>query len=359
MGPPQMQNDGLLPVVPGEVVRLFGLKAQGATELNGSMGVVIGQRAREAAGDNSPGSASVEADARWMVRVMGSGRNVAVRRTNLTTARAGPAFLHHFLMAGVVFSVTMASLAHAAGPSTLTCGAAPLCSLLWYVLTVSWCYWLHSPLLADGVFAPAISEMAVSRPARLVYRVGFGLCGLLLAVTMLEVFVLTEKHHAFIKGNETEQGSSNAEVPLGIGWGLLAAGGVALQGVCTLRVEGGAETVLHLGGAMLAMMGAMQHGAASNAWFSALPEDSPLLRQGRGAWGLWLRRDAMQQATASGGGLLLLLFAIPLVMQAASRMGKSSGGSAMVNGMGLMQWAIVAGIALFFSTYTLDLMALD
>merc|ERR1711956_68682 len=110
--------------------------------------------------------------------------------------------------------------------------------------------------------------------------------------------------------------------------GLLAAGGVALQGICTLRVEG-----------------AMQHASASNAWFSALPEESPLLRQGRGAWGLWLRRDAIQQATANSGGLFLLLFAIPLVMQAASRMGKSSGGGgAMVNGMGLMQWAIVAGI---------------
>jgi len=355
-----MQNDGLLPVVPGEVVRLLGLKAQGATQLNGSMGVVTEQCARKTEGDNSPCSASTEADVRWVVKVMGGGRSVAVRRANLTTARAGPAVLHHLLMAGAVLSVTIAALAHAAGPATMTCGAAPLCSLLWYVLTVSWCYWLHSPLLADGVFAPAISEMAVSHPARLVYRVGFGLCGLLLAVTMLEVSILTEKHHAVKTAVETPQGSPSEEVSLGVGWGLMAAGGVALQGICTLRVEGGEETVLHLGGAMLAMMGAMWHGAASNAWFSALPEDSPLLRKGHGAWGLWLRRDAMQQATANGGGLLLLLlFAIPLIMQAASRMGKSSSGSAMVNVMGLMQWAIVAGIALFFSTYTLDLIAVD
>jgi len=357
-----MQNDRLLPVVQGEVVRLFGLKAQSATQLNGTMGVVI-KRAQETEGDSSPGSASIEADARWIVKLMGGGKSVAVRRANLTTARAGPASLQHLLMAGAVLSVTIASLAHAAGPATIACGAVPLCSLLWYVLTISWCYWLHSPLLADGVFAPAISEMAVSHPARLVYRVGFGFCGLLLAVTMLEVLVLTENHHAFIKRNETEQGSSSAEVSLGIGWGFLAAGGVALQGICTLRVEGGTETALHLGGAMLAMMGAMQHGAASNAWFSALPEDSPLLRQGRGAWGLWLRRDAMQWATEGGGGLLLLLlFAIPLVMQAASRMGKSSdgsAGSATVNCMGLMQWAIVAGIAMYFSTYTLDLIAVD
>jgi len=353
-----MQRKGLLPVVQGEVVRLFGLKAQGAMELNGTMGVVIAQRSQETKGENSSGSAIDEADTRWVVKLMGSDRSVAVRCANLTTARAGPASLHRLLMAGAVFSIVVASLAHAAGPATMTCGAAPLCSLFWYVTTVSWCYWLHSPLLADGVFAPAISEMAVSYPARLVYRVGFGLCGLLLAVTVLEVSVLTDKHHVLKATNDTEQGSPSAELSLGIGWGLVAAGGVALQGVCTLRVEGGAETAVHLGGAMLAMMGAMQHGAASNAWFSALPKDSPLLREGLGAWGLWLRRDAMQQATASGGGLLVFLFAIPLIMQAASRMGSSSGGgSAVVNGMGLMQWTIVAGIALFFSTYTLDLIA--
>eukprot|EP00658_Telonema_sp_P-2_P009816 TRINITY_DN13657_c0_g1_i3.p1 TRINITY_DN13657_c0_g1~~TRINITY_DN13657_c0_g1_i3.p1 ORF type:complete len:179 (-),score=10.31 TRINITY_DN13657_c0_g1_i3:177-713(-) len=54
-----------------------------------------------------------------------------------------------------------------------------------FALLVHWnlstCYWLRSPLLADGVGVPSISEMAVSQNARLMYRVGFGMCAALLA----------------------------------------------------------------------------------------------------------------------------------------------------------------------------------
>merc|ERR1719401_2048671 len=107
---------------------------------------------------------------------------------------------------------------------------------------------------------------------------------------------------------------------------------------------------------MMAMFGTMQHAAQSNAWFGALSTNSPLRRGGLAGWGLWLRRDFLQQFVNSGGALFLM-FLVPLAMQAASRLGKSSGGQSMENCMGLMQWIIVAGIAVFFSSYIFDLAA--
>merc|ERR1712046_434152 len=105
---------------------------------------------------------------------------------------------------------------------------------------------------------------------------------------------------------------------------------------------------------MVAMMGTMQHGQRSNAWFSALPADSPLLRtEGLRGWGIWLRRDALKEAPSSG--VVMLLFMVPLGMQIVSRFGKGSGGYSTENLMGAMQWAIVAGIALFFFSYIFDL----
>lgn len=344
-----------LPVEPGAVVRLRGLQAAGG-RLNDSLGVVLSRHV--VAQDSTPADPPESLEAvRWVVQIIGaeSEKPVAVRQSNLCTARHGPAWLQVFLGATWAASVVVAAMAHAAGPGSLICGLAPVCSLIWFFATVATCYWLHSPICANGVLFPAISEMGLSSVARLVYRVGFGLCGFLLATTVLELRALASQQNIV----STSDGQDWAPSDPGIGWGLAAAGGVALQGICTLRLTFGLETVAHLGGAVLVMSGTMQHATQSNAWFTNLPTGSPLLRQGLGSWGLWLRRDAVQHAMSSGSGGIFLLFLLPLLAQAGGRLGMGTSGHAMENATGLMQWLIVSGVALYFCTYTLDLMALS
>merc|ERR1711920_104127 len=116
----------------------------------------------------------------------------------------------------------------------------------------------------------------ISGVGRYVYRVGFGLCGALLASTVIQLHYLCKPHLAAVAANPSKDPMAPPDP--GIVWGLAAAGGCALQGVCTLRLDFGLETVAHLGGAVLVLMGTMQHAVASNAWFSSLPEDSPLLQ---------------------------------------------------------------------------------
>jgi len=214
----------------------------------------------------------------------------------------------------------------------------PFSSLVWYLATLLICYWLHAPLLADGVVVPAISEMGVST-GRFMYRLGFGSCGFLLAMTLLQVHALFNRSHP----------SSAWET--GLYWGLVSAMGIALQGVCTLRLTFGWETCAHFTGAALTMLGAMSHGSSCNDWFDSLPKTSPLLQRGLQSWGLKLRRD-LQQAASHG---TLVMFAIPLLLQAGKRLGMFSELNVLENCMGLMQWTLVAGIAIFFCSYAFDL----
>lgn len=283
---------------------------------------------------------------------------MSVRRDNIIMGSRGPLWLRRGLAVAGAVSVACAGAAYAAGTGRPGCALAPLGSLAWYVATLYVCYRLHAPLLAPGVVVPAISEMGVSRAARLAYRVGFGCCGMLLAVTVLLVGSLTAPHSPEPVSGGGAEGSLGRTPPSrpGIEWGMAAAFGVSLQGICTLNLDVGSETFLHLGGAMLAMMGTMQHAEASNAYFSALPSRSPLLHAPGtlGSWGLWFRRDLFRQALA-GGGLLAFAFAIPLLIQLATRLGRGASGHMMENGMGCMQWIIVAGIASYFCSYTFDL----
>lgn len=335
--------EGVVRVEPGVLVRVKGLQAKGA-EHNNSIGMVMSKhQSQNAPVGEDHDSSKKPADARWVIRVMGGdpSKLVAVREENLYTARAGPAWLQSALAIAAAGTVAVGAVAMAAGAGTCLSGLAPLCSLVWYLTTLAVCYWLHAPLLQDGVWCPAISEMGVSRPAKLVYRVGFGVCSSMLALTVLLLRDLALRH-------------DSTGTP-GIEWGLAAAAGVALQGVCVLNLDVGFETIAHLGGAMLAMMGTMQHGQASNKWFSALPKESPLLRQGLASMGLWLRRDA---ADLMQSGIVMVLFLIPLVMQLMSRLAGGGSGNAVGNSMGVMQWVIVSCIAGFYTTYILDLTAL-
>ena len=228
-------------------------------------------------------------------------------------------FLNHYMSRLVALAARVGPL----GPRSRLRALVPLVSLLWFLLALLGCYWIHAPLLASGVYVPAISEMGVSGSARLLYRVAFGLCGLLLAVTLLQMHDLMSSHHP-------DTSAQNA----GLLWGLLASFGISLQGVCTLRIDFGLETALHLAGAMLTMLGTLSHAERSNGWFNSLPPGSPMLRQGWRGFGVSLR-DHFQGLT-SGNSLLVAMFTVPLVLQGAKRLGLFAELNVLENCMGLM-----------------------
>ena len=184
--------------------------------------------------------------------------------------------------------------------------------MAWYLATVAGCYWLHEPLLAAGVLIPAISEMGVSKHGRFMYRTGFGVCGLMLAVTLLLVQRRFRSHDI----DETV-----------LYWGLLASLGISLQGLCALRLSLGLETLCHFLGAMITILGAVSHATACNDWFASLPPASPLLK----GVGPSIRR---QLSSSESHGILL--FALPLLLQAGQRLGCFKELNVLENCMGLM-----------------------
>ena len=184
------------------------------------------------------------------------------------------------------------------------------------------------------------------------YRTGFGTCGLLLTVTLLLVQRRLRIYHPL-----------REEM---LYWGLLAAFGISLQGLCTLRLNLSIETVFHFLGAMITMLGAVSHANASNDWFAALPKTSPLLQN----LGPTIRQQLL--STESHG---ILIFTLPLLLQAGQRLGCFKELNVLENCMGLMplgrrsaiqlhhaksvaaarQWLMVAAIAAFFCSYFFDL----
>ena len=125
-------------------------------------------------------STTTDKQAEWLVRPMGQQNSFSVRAACLRTARKGPGSLLSILMGGLAVSCIVGVAAHgsgefsttvtgvvahlsiASGPGSFSCVLAAAASLIWYLTTVATCYWLHQPLLAEGVFCPAISEMAMS-----------------------------------------------------------------------------------------------------------------------------------------------------------------------------------------------------
>ena len=291
----------------GDVVRLHGLQSK--LPLNGALALILLKHS----------------EGRWVVRPYGvTSEPVAVRTANMQRGRELPESLRQGLFVAVALSVLLVAVAARAGPRSRLRALVPVASLLWFLVAVLGCYYLHAPLLASGVYVPAISEMGISSSARLLYRVAFGLCGFLLAVTLLQMHDLMSKHHSDISVQDS-----------GLLWGLLASFGITLQGVCTLRLDFGMETVLHLSGAMVTMFGTFSHAERSNGWFKSLPDGSPLLRRGWRGFGLSLRKDHFE-ALGSGSSPLLAIFMVPLLLQGGKRLGLFAELNVVENCMGIM-----------------------
>merc|ERR1712129_455861 len=116
---------------------------------------------------------------------------------------------------------------------------------------------------------------------------------------------------------------------------------------------------------MLFMMGAMQHGRASNEMYEratvlvgASMEGSGALKQllaGRGVpTAMWLRRIILDYSSVA-------MFAVPVLMQVLPRSTTQEPQTVdgmdptTMNTMGLMQWGIILQFAVYFCTYTADI----
>lgn len=300
----------------------------------------------------------------------------------------------------------------------------PLLSMLTMTATVAACLylWRLGPRYKTGLLFPAISELGIDLPQKRLYQAGFALCGGLLALGILlfeelvafalvpmergstvlidglwsmpqfngKVGVCEEPSDAtqsrwnvrLQSGEVKALKSENLRVRQGsaaspdrvlllqmVRWGYLSAAGVVSQGIFTLERGFSGQCLVHWGGAMLFILGAMQHAKASNELYDrAAQRRVALLQDKLVVIAFWLRHLILDYSS-------VVLFLVPLLMQAlpSSQRGSATerevSGAKTVHGseedldpnvmntMGVMQWGIILQFAVYFCTYTADLRA--
>eukprot|EP00439_Symbiodinium_sp_Y106_P062776 s571_g9.t1 len=234
-------------------------------------------------------------------------------------------------------------------------------SLLWIVATVCGCYAMHRSLMDPEVPFPQISELAVGPDAaKLLYRVGFASSAALLASVVQLHRDLGLPHLPGGRGGEAGEEFSF--------YGLLAAGGVALQGVALLDPAMTLQTLLHLAGALVFFWASWCHTSAAAKLYLpgwSMPaeespeyqqvvdameaaEDSKLLAVPAVWWLVRIRHKVLMRGP-------LAMFLGPLVMQFLERSQDRETGMAQSprtrNWMGILQWLVVANFALIFFSY--------
>jgi len=352
----------------GDLARVVGVPTQQeAQAVSGSLGELVSR------GSNHE----------WVVRVQGKTFNVSMWNLRVCTRedddprgllalRPRSQLLLGFALLGTLVTLLGAELALrrlviirlgvvAVVPGLgvlLLAGLAPACSLAWILGTVRGCYVLHMCLKDPTVTFPQISELGIGpRCSKALYRIGFAASAALHAAMVLVHKDLALPHLPYGDGD--------------LGWdftwfGLLAAAGVALQGVFLLEAKLSSQTVVHLLGALLFFYGAWSHmGAAQRLYFPELPvEDSPdfddiagalqlaaesaLLRHPFVSFLVYFRHYILMRAP-------LALFVLPLLSQFSERVGSQLGSSAR-SMMGLAQWLVVLNFALIFVSYGPELM---
>merc|ERR1719310_812489 len=110
------------------------------------------------------------------------------------------------------------------------------------------------------------------------------------------------------------------------------------------------QSIIHWGGAILFMLGAMRHGKASNDLYdSAVERKEPWVAEGGASLKqvMKIRHFILDRSS-------MVIFLIPLAMQAFPQ-AKDGPDLRMTNAMGLMQWILIFQFAVFFLTYVVDM----
>ena len=253
---------------------------------------------------------------------------------------------------------------------------APLGSMSCVLITLGMCYylWRTGDNIRDArVIFPAISELGAAMPEQRVYQVGFAITGLLLAlhIRLFSQIVLPK-----LLEHATTEMQTNAD--LAISWGYYSAAGVVLQGVFTLEMKVSMQSMVHWGGAVLFMSGAMNHAQASKSLYQSAIETSSdhldFLRNEHLLMAVNFRKLILDYSSfvmfvpiilaqiffASGGSPTAAeTTAIAAAAAAAARRGEppqpANPDPKTMNTMGVMQWAIILQFAVYFCTYAVDL----
>jgi len=246
-------------------------------------------------------------------------------------------------------------------PAAILAWVAPTCSFLWIVGTVGTCFKLHTPLRDPSTVCPPISELAVApTSAKMLYRIGFAAAAALLAASVLLHQELSLPHLP---------GGRNGDAGIGCThYGLLAAAGVAMQGVFVLEPRLSWQCCIHLLGAFIFFGGAWSYMSWAHKLYlpgsNQPPEDSPG----------WSESVAVAQDQADASALLghplvwsivwlrhyilmrgpMALFLVPLVVQFAERAPANvalAASSSVRGSSGLVQWLLVLNFMLIFLSY--------
>lgn len=247
--------------------------------------------------------------------------------------------------------------------------AAPLSAIACLLVTVSKCYSLWYPVREPGSIFPAISALGIAYPQKLVYQSGFATVGVLLGV---HIYIFREtilKPH-FSKNHVLAKTADNC-----VWYGFQAAFGAALQGLYTLQVNMSLQNLLHWGGAILFMSGAMQHAQLStDLYMKHGPEyeievlDIPEIRQIAYFRSLILKYSSVLMFAPMILGQIF--FAGTNSTDNTEAETETSNGPAappsqeqqspaMMNSMGLMQWVIILQFSVYFCSYAVDLWFID
>jgi hypothetical protein len=240
---------------------------------------------------------------------------------------------------------------------------APLGSMGCVLLTVFTCYylWRTGENIRDHrVIFPAISELGAAMPEQRVYQVGFAMTGVLL-------FLHIRMFSQLVVPKLLEYGTTElqAHADQAVSWGYYAAFGVILQGLFTLEMKVSMQSMIHWGGAVLFMSGAMNHAQSSKALYDGALEYSDHVDV--------LRNDSLLSVVNVRRLILdyssMVMF-VPIILAqvffassapaAPRRLPSGEEEPAMpdpktMNTMGVMQWAIILQFAVYFCTYAVDL----
>jgi len=242
--------------------------------------------------------------------------------------------------------------------------AAVVVSLSWFAGVLYACYEMHASLKDPEVTFPQISELGVGPfISKAMYRIGFTAVASVLAAMN---FVHAELCLPHLPGGRHSLHGSEM-----IMYGMMAASGVAIQGICLLQPNLSVQTMLHGVGAMLFFYGTWCHmGTAEKLYLPTMPkahdtietdeaallvaaaEASSLLKHPLVAFLVHVRHKFLMRAPAA-------LFVLPVLAQLSDRMKVTASAvvsPSMRSTLGLVQWLLVSDFVLIFVSYGLEIM---
>jgi len=200
--------------------------------------------------------------------------------------------------------------------------------------TIAFCYALASDRFPSGLIFPAISQLGMENPEKIVYQIGFGFTGVVFFICIL---VFKQTVLPILKVLLPDQ---EAELNKAVIHGMICALGCTLQGIFTLEKKPGWQSYIHWGGALLFAAFARFHADYINKVYKHLRKELPEITATLG-----FKQMCIEPPIGK-------TFGVVLVFQMISG---SSASALLMNGMGLMQWIVIGYFICYFLSYSFDI----